>query len=197
MVEESPDRKTLSAGTRCVVLVGPSGSAPADLLGGLSRRGVCTTVVTEPAAAMVELARQTTGALIVIESDRLSWLDELIQAVKTYHPRTVRWGYRGYRGGRSEDPSGNPQLSPLGDDALKYAAGPQSERSNGHDDPPRYIVPDPKSPLGRAQSQIPRERVRSLVVKVPDFAGADEPLISEEELSMLLGPAPEGQGGVS
>ena len=191
MVEESGHHQTpMSAGTRCVVVVGACGSAPTDLLGGLSRRGVSTAVVSDPAAAMVTLARQATGALVVVEPDQHVWLGELIQALKSYYPRTVRWGYR------SQHPSGIPQLQPLSECAHDGACHPQSDQPNGHGQPARYIVPDPKSPLGRAQAQIPRERVRSLVVKVQGSSEVDEPLISEEELAMLLGPVPEEQGGM-
>lgn len=181
----------MSAGTRCVVLAGGGISAPTDLLGGLSRRGVSTVVVTEPAKAMVELARETTGILVVIEPDRQPWLDELIQAVKTYHPRTVRWGYR------CVHHSDRPQLEPLSHHNGKPVtnAMPAHSHNVGTDKTPCYVVPDPRSPLGRVQSQVPRERVRSLVVKVQDPGGLDEPLISEEELAMLLGPAPDEQEG--
>lgn len=192
MVEEKRHHQTpMSAGTRCVVLVGVSGSAPTDLLGGLSRRGVSTAVVSDPAAAMVALARQSAGALVVVEPEEHAWLDDLIQALKSYHPRTVRWGYR------SQHPSGIPQLQPLGEYAPVEPDQSQPVQPNGQGQAHRYIVPDPKSPLGRAQAQVPRERVRSLVVKVQGSSDVDEPLISEEELAMLLGPAPEELGGLS
>lgn len=180
----------MPADTRCVVLVGACGSAPTDLLAGLSRRGVSTAVVSEPAAAMVELARQATGALVVVEPEDHAWLDELIQALKTYHPRTVRWGYQ------STHLSGSPQLRPLSGCASIGKCDSPSDQADDRESTARYIVPDPKSPLGRAQAQIPRERVRSLVVKVHGTSDVDEPLISEEELSMLLGPVPEEQGGL-
>lgn len=190
MVEKSPNHQTsMSPGTRCVVLVGAGVSAPADLLGGLSRRGVSTVVVSEPAWAMVELARQTTGALVIVQPDRHPWLDELVQAVKTYHPRTVRWAYR------SVHHSDRPQLEPLHNGKLEAQVKPTQNKNGRADNSFRHVVPDPQSPLGRAKSQVPRERVRSLVVKVEGLQGIDEPLISEEELAMLLGPAPDEQGG--
>ncbi len=170
------------------MLLGSGGAAPADLLSGLSKRGVSVTVVTGPAAAMVELAREPAGALIVVEPQRQTWLHEFIEALKHYHPRTVRWGYC------KSGPSCIAQLQPLEPRSNNHHSS-KDQRSNANGkDKPRYIVPDPKSPLGRAQSQIPRERVRSLVVKVQNSSEVDEPLISEEELAMLLGPGPDEAG---
>lgn len=192
MVEDSRDNKTaITAGTRCVVLVGPGGSAPADLLSGLSRRGVSTAVVAEPAGAMVELTRQANSILVVVDPDDQPWLDDLVQAVRQYHPRTVRWCYR------TKHPSGQAQLQPLTD------LRPPKNKQNNHTPAPveepdvstHFTLPNPRSPLGRVQSQVPRERMRSLVVKVQGPAEVGEPLISEEELAMLLGPVPEDSGG--
>lgn len=198
MVEDSADKQTTGSsgqkvrpGTRCVVLIEAGRQTPVDLIGGLSMRGVSTTVVTDPAEAMVELARHRTGALVVVDPDRCRWLDDLTEAVRTYHARTVRWGYF------SRDASGVPQLRSLESDHGQPTLPMKPVVTEQHDPQPRYIVPDPKSPLGRAQSQIPRERVRSLVVKVRSESDVDEPLISEEELAMLLGPTPEQEGGAS
>lgn len=191
MAEESRDTQaSIPDGTRCVVLVGKGGSAPGDLLGGLSRRGVATVVVAEPAEVMLELARQSTGALIVVEPDGQPWLDDLVQAVRLYHPRTVRWCYR------PEHPSGQAQLQPLADHAQDDENRPTYDHIDTldtQDGPTHFTLPNPRSPLGRVQSQVPRERMRSLVVKVQGPTEVGEPLISEEELAMLLGPVPEEQ----
>lgn len=174
-----------AAPTHCVVLTGPNRDAPGDLLRGLSLRGVGTVVVSHPASVMVELSRQTTGAVVVVEPDRHPYLAELLHAIEKYHPRTTRWQYTAH------DPSGTPQLRPMAGCAEDGCDdGPEPISINGQSRG-KYLVPDPKSPLGRAQAQVPRERVRSLVVKVHHPADADEPLISEEELAMLLGPSPE------
>ena len=171
-----------------MVLTGASGAAPADLLSGLSTRGVSTVVVNHPASVMVELAKQTTGAMVVVEPDRHPYLSSLIQAVGTYHPMAVRWGYT------AADPSGTPQLRPLEDRESNHTPTETDETDDRPTGQGKYLVPDPKSPLGRAQAQVPRERVRSLVVKVQQITDADEPLISEEELAMLLGPMPDESG---
>lgn len=175
-------------GTRCVILTPPGGSVPARLLSGLSRRGVSMAVVADPVGVMVELSRASLGVLIVIEPDRQPNLAELIQAMITYYPRTVRWCYR------AQADSGKPGLTPLngqkvGQETSSPAMGSSFVGENNHDAPP--LDPAHRSPLARAQSDSRDRRMRSLVVKVPAPPGVDQPLISEEELAMLLGPAPD------
>jgi hypothetical protein len=167
---------------RCVVWVSPGNSAPADLLGGLSRRGVNVAVVIEPARVMVELARQTTGALIVVEPGNQPYLSELIHAVKTYYPQTARWCYQ------ARQAPAEGQLSKLNGQADAAASRSALQGSRQADDQVQG------NPLGQVHRSGLRDRVRSLVVKVESPDGLGEPLISEEELAMLLGPAP-GDGG--
>lgn len=178
-----------SACTRCVVMVGPGGAAPTDLLGGLSRRGVGVLVVAEPAGVMVELARQRTGVLIVIEPEQQPGLADLIEAVKVYHPRTVRWGYQ------SAHPTGKAQLQPLNGRSVGEATGLNPQPVPLPGEPAQADRVTTRSPLGCIQARVPSERVRSLIVKVQGPAKVGEPLISEEELAMLLGPVPQEQGG--
>lgn len=174
---------------RCVVWVPCGHVAPADLLGGLSRRDVSLTIVTEPARVMVELARQTTGVLIVVEPGGQPSLHELIRAVKTYYPRTVRWCYQ------ARPAPGEGQLCKLNGQA---DAG--TDRAQRQNSPPTQAKPQDEgasqdSPLGRVHRTETHERIRSLVVKVEAPDGLGEPLISEEELAMLLGPAPDDAEG--
>ena len=138
---------------------------------------------------MVELARQPTGALVVVEPQQQTGLADLIEAVKAYHPRTVRWGYR------SSHPSGKAQLQPLNGQPLGDATGLNDRPKSLDVVPPRATGDSTRSPLGRIQGQVPSDRVRSLIVKVQGPAEVGEPLISEEELAMLLGPLPEEPGG--
>jgi len=169
---------------RCVVWVSPGNSAPADLLGGLSRRGVAVAVVAEPARVMVELARQATGALIVVEPGSQPYLGELIRAVKTYYPKTARWCYQ------ASQASAEGQLSKLNGQA--DAATARSPVQASPPPPSAQKADDPflGNPLGRVHQTGMRDRVRSLVVKVEAPDGLGEPLITEEELAMLLGPVP-------
>ena len=177
-----------------MILTGPGGTAPVDLLAGLSKRGVSSRVVAEPAEVMVELGREPAEILIVVDSAQQPALVDLIEAVTKYHPRTIRWTYE------SDHPSGKPQLVPF-----RYRCKPEIAKPKAVSPPatppvePPPIEPlDSPSPLGRVQSQVPPERVRSLIVKVQGPAEVGEPLISEEELAMLLGPVPEElseQGG--
>lgn len=196
MVEESANHQpgpVDPSSTRCVLLTGHDGATPVDLLSGLSKRGVSTRVVAQPAEVMVELALQRTGILIVVDPTQQPALLDLIQAVKAYYPRTVRWAYQ------RAHPSGNPQLQPLEDRAtpapVSKAKPPTPKPAAPNSVTHESIEDDSPSPLARVQSQVPPERVRSLIVKVQGPAEVGEPLISEEELAMLLGPVPEEQGG--
>lgn len=169
--------------SRCVILTGPGGSTPVDLLSGLSRRGVSSRVVAESAEVMVALAQQGTGMLIVVDPAGQPGLADLIEAVTKYHPRTIRWVYE------SSHASGKPQLVPFRDRTKPDVARAQTPSSQVESAPAKRL--ESPSPLGRVQSQVPPERVRSLIVKVQGPAEVGEPLISEEELAMLLGPVPE------
>jgi hypothetical protein len=199
MVEESvnhPASAPNPSSTRCVVLTCPGGLTPVDLLGGLSKRGVSSRVVAQPAEVIVELASQSTGILVVVDPTQQPALVDLIEAVTSYFPRTVRWAYL------STHRSGKPQLQPLDGSAIGELHGPQNPPPTSHPKPspprpsdlPKPTPLDSPSPLGRVQSLVPPERVRSLIVKVHGPAEVGEPLISEEELAMLLGPVPEESG---
>jgi len=182
---------TDSADTRCVVLVCPDGVTPVDLLGGLSRRGVSSRVVAEPADVMVELARQHTGVVVVVDPARQPGLVDLIEAVITYHPRTVRWAYY------SAHATSKAQLLPLNGRSGGEDTNHNAVTSPDQIEPAQSPEANSPSPLGRVQSQVPPDRVRSLIVKVQGPAEVGEPLISEEELAMLLGPVPQEQEGES
>jgi hypothetical protein len=188
---EPHEPSLISPGIRCVVLINPGGAAPVDLLGGLSKRGVSTQVVADAAHAMVELARQHTGALVVVNPVQQPGLVDLIEAVKTYHPRTVRWSYR------SAHPKGQAQLQPLNGQSVGDAESADHKAMSQPEKSDQVSEVASPSPLGRVQAQVPSDRVRSLIVKVQGPAEVGEPLITEEELAMLLGPVPEELGGES
>ncbi len=189
---QNPTPVPAKAATRCVVLICPGGMAPVDLLGGLSKRGVGTQVVADPADVMIELARQTTGALVVVDPVQQSGLVDLIEAVKAYHPKTVRWGYQ------SAHPTGKAQLQPLNGRPAGDITGHGPRSASVPFEPSKESTDaalTSPSPLARVHAQVPSDRVRSLIVKVQGPAEVGEPLISEEELAMLLGPVPEELGG--
>ena len=132
---------------------------------------------------MVELGQQRAGMLIVVDPSEQPVLLDLIEAVNRYHPRTVCWVYE------SNHASGKPQLVPFRNRTRPEPVKPQSAFEGVVSSPAPSI--DSSSPFVRVQSQVPPERVRSLIVKVQGPAEVGEPLISEEELAMLLGPVPE------
>lgn len=146
---------------RCVLLC-PATNEPLtqELLRALSRRGLTVVLVTDPPRAMLELARYGALALIVADPDRVSGAGELIEAVRVYRPRTVCWQYA------------NRKLAPI----------------NGHLGGVVLSGPDETTPTERLRAD--RQRLGDLVVQAQprDPHDGGEPLVSEEELSMLLGP---------
>jgi len=146
-------------------------------------------VVSHPARVMVELARQTIGALIVVEPESQPDLPELIRAVKTYYPKTVRWCYQ------SGSLSAGGQLCKLNGQFDPAAHPAQHKEPPANEIKPKSAEPEDGNPLGMVHRSGMRDRVRSLVVKVEAPDGLGEPLISEEELGMLLGPVPDEAEG--
>lgn len=177
---ESKPRSEAAAGgrgvrlCRCVVLASPQSDLPRVLLRGLEQRGAVAIVATDAAAAMVDLAYSGAGALIVHEPEHQPRLADLLDAVHRYFPRTTCWQYQTGR-------------------------VPALARLNGHDPHTTAQVAPPASsadePAAHADAQQRHEisrRLDTLIVRVPNGpASAHEPLISDEELAMLLGPTPD------
>jgi len=149
---------------RCVVLC-PAADEPRtqQLLRALGRRGLAVVLVTDPPRAMLELARYGALALIVADPDRFAGpgAAELVDAVRAYRPRTVCWQYA--------DRKLAPINGRLGGVRLAGGGGPGASSAD------------------RLRAEHPR--LSKLVVHAqPRRPDDGEPLVSEEELAMLLGP---------
>ncbi len=153
---------------RCVVLVAPHGQLPRPLLRGLEQRGAVAIVATDAPAALVDLAYSRAGALIVQDPAEHVMVGELVEAVHRYFPRTTCWRY---------------DTTAKGEAALS--------RLNGH---APTAAPKPTAAEALAAHDDAARRLNSLLVRVPhSIDPAHEPLISEEELAMLLGPTPQAE----
>jgi len=86
--------KTSDALVRCLLVVPRGCDAPADLLGGLRRRGVSVREVANGPAAMVELARRRYLSMILVEPEMTPQAGVLAQTAGRYHPRVTLWSYR-------------------------------------------------------------------------------------------------------
>ena len=167
--------KSASAGEgrRCVLVIAVGAPIPASLLERLQRRGAVPVVVASPAAAMTALADAATHALIVQNPAKMGRFDELRHAVSTYHPSVVVWAYE------------------PGD--INGRHGRESGEAPAH----LYRVP----PLTRPRSKggAPPDTDGDRTGVATEAAGMphqdDDPLVTAEELRMLLDPIPAPDQG--
>ncbi|MEM9881487.1 MAG: hypothetical protein AAF800_01045 [Planctomycetota bacterium] len=180
MAQSDPARNSDPA-PRCVLLVGEAGAVPSSLVAALDRRGMDIRIVRQPPAVMLELADRPAESqpangdpqaavpcpdrsLVVVEPQHQPRADELRSTLASYHPTVRVWAYHAH------GPDGGASLEP-------------------YDPPP---APDPDDPPARPVVKGANQRLRSLVVRVDAEPPADPgPLISEDELAMLLGPPPD------
>ncbi|MEM7682260.1 MAG: hypothetical protein AAF288_09930 [Planctomycetota bacterium] len=153
---------------RCLVLTAPQGEPPTVLLEALDRRSAEVCQARDAPGAMVELAHGPAEVLVVVEPQHSTVVDELVDAVRRYHPQTALW--------RFGQQDGSPRLSEF--------------------DPPQRAHSVAQAPAPPVQNgPDPREALRDLLTPSPDTAadpfGEDGPAwISQEELAMLLGTEP-------
>lgn len=171
----NPSKKMPNDAAQFIVLVKPGGSAPGSLLSAIARRAAPATVVAEPPGVMVELASASVEAVIVVEPACQPLLHELLDALRTYYPTVKRWQFaRPTVGDRA---GSEPMLTPLEE---------------------QYETPEAREPTPQAVRRV-RQRIKPLAIKLP--AGVSEvarsPLITEEELTMLLGSFDQHSGLVS
>ena len=151
-------------GGRCIVLGRPGGNIPADLLSALGARGLVVEVVLAAPDAMVELAAGPVVALIVVEPQFQPRIDELVAAVHRNFPHTVCWQCVLRNGDE------RPKLDRLNGHAGADFTSPlePQQRSSGKQD--------------NAQDSQPKDESDAHSETTVD------PLISDEELDMLLRP---------
>ncbi len=165
----------------CVVLVGRGLPLPERLLKGLETRGAQVMIVTDPASVMAELAAGA-KAVVVNEPKRVRRLPELLAAMRQYYPRAVCWQFT------ATGPRGEPTLermdalssaTPAGDNPLDIAAA--SVVAEGREAAAAATAKPNGNNGGTAATAAPVS---------PAPAMGTPPLISSEEMSMLLAPLP-------
>jgi len=186
----------------CVVLT-PSGQAVSGrLLSALSTRGLSVAVVSDEPAVMEQLANGPVTAVILVRPEAWAGLGELAYAIRQHFPATHCWQYAdsapggtlkltaldaqwlGPRLPGQAPPPGQPQPSDADRQQSQAEAKPSAQVQ------PLYRDDDAShAPVGRIMGRS--RPVDNLLVRIPPPTN-DPPcaLISEEELSMLLGPAP-------
>ena len=146
-----------------------SAQAPAGLRAALEKKGLKVVRVDTPATVMLELARGVATAVLLVEPERWAQRDDLLGALRTYHPKVACWWYR----------RGDGETAGLGWFTRDgQEAGLGTEPSEADTDAPGRVRP-------------PSQRVRPALAKTREQSDQPAPLISEEELAMLLGPLDE------
>lgn len=162
--------------SHCLLLIPPGYDAPAELLGGLRRRGVTAREAANAPAAMVELTRRPYLSLIVVEPEAIEASGSLTAAVRAYHPHTVVWRYRAadeprlrpWSAASAATPAAAASPKPEPVAAAKPASGPAAEELENE------LVDEPPRPIAEQQMDSPDAQVT----------------LTDEELAMLLDEGP-------
>lgn len=183
---------------RCLVLAPREGAVSGALLSALGKRGLSVHLVGDEPGVMVELA--SGGCAVVVAVNPPVWprLSELAYAVRQHYPRVLCWQF-------TEDESGVPRLKALDTDFL----GPKPPSDPG---PGQHGLAAAKwsgtlpaqaqadlrpsdtmnggvvGPIGRIRGR--RRLIDDLVIQAPHGPAPTNALVTQEELTMLLGPTP-------
>jgi len=164
--------------SRCLLVVPRGHDVPLDLLDGLTRRRVDVREVHDAPAAMVALAETGPSrpkVVVVVHPAAQSAAEVLVRAIGRYHGDVTVWRY---------DFAADPPLQPWPvDSANTPRREPQPDADVPTDDEPAA------APTAPAEADPPSDAER-LALDEDD----DSPLLSDEELAMLLGddePNPE------
>lgn len=160
------------AGGSVVLMRGRSGHRE-TLLRALSARGLAPVIAEDEPAAMVALAGLSEQGLarrvlVVVEPRQWPRVDELTAAARRYHGPVHCWQF--VAAGES-----GPRLSPL-------ACSPEQQACDGQD----------PGTVGKIHKRT--RAVDRLLVPAPDQALSTREVVTQQELTMLLGPAP-GEAG--
>ena len=178
----SSDRTTPDSMPRCLLLTPRGPQPPAELVNGLEQRGVTIAQATDVPAVMVALARQSFVTLVIVEPSLWKNCQELVRAVRRYHPAVALWQYIGER---------TPRLS-------RYPLPPAHSEPRSNSGNGRHATPAPRA----ATSHTPR---LDIAPPTAEDAGHDagsrryaelsssDLRLSEEELAMLLGDDDENE----
>lgn len=162
----------------CLVLVHADAPAPDALLKALGSRGLLPQVISDEPGVMAALAGLTgpRRVVVIVEPQRWERLAELVRAVQTYHHDVLCWQY--------VQQGGEPgRLSRLD----KSMNGPADANGHGGQDDRGE-----DRPVGQLLGR--RRALDRLVVRVPGRTLSTREIVTQQELTMLLGPAP-GEAG--
>lgn len=166
----------------CLVLAAADAPKPTALLKALASRGMTVRLVHDEPSVMSMLAERPTGrrVLVVVEPGRWERLAELICAVHAYYGGVYCWQYTARNDGR-------PHLTSL--DQRFHGPGPNpgvtTRGAEGQD-------ASSDEPVGRIVGR--RRPIDALLTRVPGRPLSTREVVTQQELTMLLGPVP-GEAG--
>lgn len=182
-----PNGRRNSPKCRCVVLVEQKDIRLDALIKGLIRRGAEPLLMRHPIEVMAALASSRRAVVVVVLPQSVRRLPQLLNAIRLYHSHIACWGYQPGCEGRPA------KLAPIDRDrissgqALRTPPAPVAEKRSSAMAPQRSEQPDHSDvdPLVRTpKADQLADHLRSTA---PD-GRLPEPLLTPEELSMLIGP---------
>ncbi len=173
---------------RCVVLVPAGRPLPAPLLAGLKKRGMAVRIAGDAPAVMAELALHSGGGggfgggavVIIHQPQELPAAQELRRAIVKHYPASVIWQSVSDIAGQSSRLTrfeANIQRVPRSTPRPETPpASPSPSPITPPDMPPEIL---PAKPATQSRRDLDRDGVRT--------EKHCEPLVSPEEMAMLLG----------
>lgn len=179
---------------RAVVWVASNQTPPSALLDALSAKGGAVSVVGSAPAVITELACDGVGQVVLMDPQKLPRACELVEAVRAYYPSVICLRCDTPVGAEQND--GPPVLTVINGELRHHAATDRAPRTP-HDSSagtlPRLVRSEDDAPPGSSPGTSPGTGPGTSSGKSADSDGSsdDDRLITDEELSMLLGPVPE------
>ncbi|MFA9477080.1 hypothetical protein ACERK3_02115 [Phycisphaerales bacterium AB-hyl4] len=175
-------QSTVGQGRRCIICVPPESAPPSRLLTGLSQRHVPVTVMSDAPSVMYDLSLPGgVLALIVVEPDRQPHLADLLAAVRAYYARLPLWQYRAEVDGLTRLSTDEPM--PANESTDKAQTG-EPAADDAKPTTPAHVV----TAADDEDDDEEADDRRALRLIADEPRG---PLLTAEELEMLLGPLHE------
>ncbi len=168
---------------RCLVLTVETSSASEKLVRGLIKRGTRLQVVEDPCRLLVEQAREPAGVIILAQPQKIRGLRELLGVLKQYYPCTACWRCESVNGQTRllrvyQASGGRAKLARDGVRIPRRRGSQTAEKPASGDDRRATAGPEPTA------QRSPGSEIRF----DPTEARPAFPLITQDELSMLIGP---------
>lgn len=214
MSSHAPNAQPAPAGPRCLLFVPRGCDAPIDLIAGLAARRLYVREISTAPGVMAELARKSYTILIAVFPGHAADWPALLEAVRIYHPSISIWTYDACNPLRlnrlpASPHAAAPQTPELSDDQ-DIQDGPAASHHNpqnigapaqtrqtpqpsssGAIKAPRAMAEPLNAPAKPAKSSPPNQIAAPKADRSSSTDPSDhQPLVTEEELAMLLGDEP-------